>query len=367
MTTASPNWFGFLSDEERVPHSVLSALSHAGALLDRAASKPETVPETVFVSANLVSLVLFRLGRLDDARALCAAEIGYAYHHPDPALRPRLAALGLQPQLNLLRIEGYAGDLDTALAGLAALEEIADGHPVDTPQVRCSPDDFAGDPQLGRRIRALARNVRVSDTCKILLRRGRTGQLLTEAARLRGRWPDLAAQGLQHAAEAPWAACPEQQTPPGPGELYEGDTQSRRLAYVRTLHLAAYEAGCGRAARARELAWPLDAPQAATEEGGWASELTVPRWQAVLGAVLLATGDATRGRELLLDALEFGDRLGDTALSGGVRRLLGLPAPVPPDKGEVAARITELTQRLTDRLTLAHDEPVSRPAAHAEA
>ncbi|WP_037607080.1 hypothetical protein [Streptacidiphilus rugosus] len=336
-TAPPPNWLGLLSDEERVPHDDASAVRRVLEMGEPSGADPEPL----FVAANLLSLVLFRRGRLDAARTLCRAEVGFARSCPPGPHRPRSAALALQPQVNLLRIEGYAGSLDHCLAGLAALERVAAGQDVHTAELEWFPQDVEPDPLLARRVRLLARNIRVADTCKILLRRGRIEELLDQAARFGVLWPGLTAAGLQHAAETPWAARPGAQRPPTAEQLGAGTTQERRLALVRGLHGVAHAfhtgPGGGRAAALR-LAHRLDAAlSAAAAEGPWASPLTVPRWQGVLGAALLLAGEERRGEELMRKALVAADPGGDSALARGLRLRLDGPADGPAAPVDLAA------------------------------
>lgn len=230
MTAPAPNWLGFLSDEERVPQNESAAVDRALGLLSRPADDD---PEPLFVAANLIALVHFRLGRPEHARALCRAETAYARSRVHDGRGPhtaKVAALALQPQVNLVRIEGYAGGLDRALAGLAALERIADGQRVQTQDIDWWPEDLADDPALARRIRALARNIRVSDTCRILHRRARPDLLAPAAARFAERWPTLVAHGIQHAAETPGCSAPR---PPGPPGRPPSPTRTRWPAASR--------------------------------------------------------------------------------------------------------------------------------------
>ncbi|MER8184727.1 hypothetical protein [Kitasatospora sp. NPDC094015] len=350
MTAPVANWLGHLSDEERVPQDEAAAVDRAGALLARAAGEE---PEPLFVAANLIALVQFRLGRLDHARALCRAETAYARRRPPGGPSAQLAALALQPQVNLVRIEGYAGDLDRALAGLAALERIADGLAARTADLDWRPDDLAGDPALARRIRALARNIRVSDTCKILHRRGRPDLLGPEAARFTARWPALASHGIQHAAETPWLLGDGPAGHPvdgpagrsGPAALTDPDPMTRRLAVVRTLHLAAHAADHGEHRRAADLAGPL-VEAIGSLPGPWASPLTVPRWWAVLGAALQHADQERQGRILLRAALA--EARGDAPLVRGVLLRLGEPAPPRPP---APPGLDEVTRRLHTALT----------------
>ncbi|MFJ1707215.1 hypothetical protein [Kitasatospora sp. NPDC088346] len=340
MTAPAPNWLGFLSDEERVPQDEAAAVDRALGLLSRPADDD---PEPLFVAANLIALVHFRLGRPEHARSLCRAETAYARGRVHDGRGPhtaKIAALALQPQVNLVRIEGYAGGLDRALAGLAALERIADGLRVQTQDIDWWPEDLADDPSLARRIRALARNIRVSDTCRILHRRARPDLLAAEAARFTARWPALAAQGIQHAAETPWLLGAGTAGPPGPAALTDPDPMARRLAVVRTLHLAAHAAEHGRSERAAELAEAL-VDAVGGLPGPWASPLTVPRWWAVLGATLQRAGRERQGRILLRAALA--ESRGDAPLVRGI--LLRLGEPAPPRAGE-PARLAEVTHRL---------------------
>ncbi|WP_405582845.1 hypothetical protein [Streptomyces sp. NBC_01190] len=349
MTVPRANWLGFLSDEERVPHGGEALVDRVRALL----ADPRPGPEDLFSAANLVALTLFRLGRLDEARAVCHSEIDYAGDRPDSALRPRLAALGLQPRINLLRIEGYAGDLDRALTGLAALEDVAAGRAVRSGGIDWSPGDLDADPALHRRLRTIARNVRVGDTCKILLRRGRHELLLSEASRFRALWPALTAAGLHQAAEAPWTVAPGRRSVPGPAGPRARTVQESRLAFVRELHTAAHEADTGRTAEAAESASRLAAGLPLLTGGRWASATTVPRWRAVLGAVFVRAGDERSGRALLLDALDAGRRAGDTALAGGAARWLdaaGVTIPAGPERPPDIESLLVVSGRLAARL-----------------
>lgn len=341
-----PDWLGLLADEERIPPDGPAAVDRAHALLDDAGHDPDD-PEPLFVAANLLALVHFRQGRLDLARTVCRAETSYAARR---SADPRCAALALQPQINLLRVEGYAGDLDRALDGLAALERIADGHPVRTPDIRWRPVDVDGDPGLARRVRALARNVRVADTCRILHRRGRTDLLGPAAARLTARWPALAAQGVQHAAETPWLLGAHDADPTDDTGLHEQRHQLRRLAVVRRLHLAARAAADGLPDRAAELADPL-AEVIDALPGPWASPLTLPRWRAVLGVTLRHAGRPAAGDGLTRAALADAVAGGDRPLARGLRLHLGEPEPPAPARApDAGARLDAATGRVLTAL-----------------
>ncbi|MEV4612763.1 hypothetical protein AB0K43_09185 [Kitasatospora sp. NPDC049258] len=337
MTAPAPNWLGHLSDEERVLQDEAAAVERARGLLARPTDED---PEPLFVAANLIALVHFRLGELEQARALCRAETAHGRRRASGGSPAKLAALALQPQVNLVRIEGYAGDLDRALAALAALERIADGLPARTADLDWWPQDLAADPALARRIRALARNVRVSDTCKILYRRARADLLAPAAARFTARWPALAAQGIQHAAETPWLLGTEEAEPPGPAALTDPDPMARRLAVVRTLHLTAHAAERGERQRVVDLAGPL-VEAVGSLPGPWASPLTVPRWWAVLGAALQRADRERQGRILLRAALA--EARGDAPLVRGVLLRLGEPAPPRPS---APAGLDKVTRQL---------------------
>jgi hypothetical protein len=153
--------------------------------------------EDAFVAANRLALEAFRSRERDLAAQVCELEIGYACSRLASGGDERMAMFGLQPVINLIRLNGYAGDLDLARSGLAGLEAIADGE-----SLRLCGLELTEPP--GPRLRALARNNCLVETAKIFWRRGLPDELVSSCARLVAKWPQSTAKGPFHAAEAAW-------------------------------------------------------------------------------------------------------------------------------------------------------------------
>jgi hypothetical protein len=194
MTTAR---LGFLSPEDpvvwREPEDLVNRLRRGfSAGPDNAA----------YVAANRLALEAFRSGQRELAAQVCRLEIDYAAGRLRKRADGQLAMFGLQPVINLIRLEGYIGHLDSARGGLSDLERIARGHAM------C----IAGLPLAGplsAQLRGLARNNCLVETAKIFSRRGLTAELIESTSRLERIWPHSLVVGPFHAHEAAWRAGPE--------------------------------------------------------------------------------------------------------------------------------------------------------------
>ncbi|HWH01944.1 MAG TPA: hypothetical protein VNV66_22110 [Pilimelia sp.] len=309
----NPAWLGFLSPEDvvvwREPHTLAACLARGFGGDDLAA----------YTAANRLALEAFRCGDAALAADVCDREIRYAADALARGGNPRLALLGLQPVINLIRLHGYAADLELARRGLGDLERIADGHPTRILGLTLSADRLD---QLGAdvaAVRALARNNCLMETAKILWRRGRRDELLAACRRLRRKWPASLTTGPFHAAEAEWLC---DATAPAASDLPEPPLLRR----IRLLHRVARQAGTGEAA---EIAARLFARRAAACRAKPAT--AVARDLASLGDALLRCGDTSRGRACLAEA-HAAARAVDPALANLIRgRWLDRDAgPVPP-------------------------------------
>ncbi|WP_129843487.1 hypothetical protein [Streptomyces sp. RFCAC02] len=340
--------FGFLSDTRRAPTGRAEALRTVTELLDRDGTA------SLYRACNLLALVHFRTGDAAGARRLCLAQIAYAraHRHTDRGLR--LAVLALQPQVNLIRLKGYAPrHADTALRELAALEPLIDGRGTRLP-------DYALDDATARRAvdegvldRTVLRNVVVQDTCQILWRHHRHDRLTAAAARLAGRWPGLPeTRCVQHAAEAPWLVDAAAQPEVRPGLLDGPPGAARRLAYVRLLHIAHAgtdpAAGDGRRARARELVTHLAARRDVLD-GPFADPVTPLRWLGSLALTAERAGLPAVARSLFAELAADPAAAADPVLDRLTRERAGLgPRPAPP--GEKDPVPAALTARVSARL-----------------
>lgn len=188
-----------------------------------------------FVAANRLALEAFRSRERDLAAEVCRLEIDYASEQLRSGDDWQTAMLGLQPVINLIRLNGYAGELGAAREGLAALEAIADG-------ARASFGGLTLDGDQAPRVRALARNNCLVETAKIFWRRGEVDEMTAGCARLAAKWPQSTQRGPFHAAEAGWLTAGTAADLPAGGAL-------RRIAGLHVLaRLADSAGGSGHAA-----------------------------------------------------------------------------------------------------------------------
>jgi len=313
-------WLGFLSDEMRSCDTDHMSLRRVTALLARPASDVRST----FIAGNLTALLLFRARRLDDARALCQALIRYALAEHGGSRWPELAAYALQPEINLLRIEGYCGDIGAALGGLAQLDCLAQGMPAQFTALVLDESATAAVIAAGFDLGGLARNILVAETSKILWRRGRHELLRERCADFRRRWPQLAATGgPAHASEAPWLLGGR-----------DGDAHGGTAA--------------GGPAKSRF-------PDAGARPGS-AEPLRCDsiRWDASLTDTMIRVGLRDEARILARELLGRLGQFHDPVLNDGLAeraRLLGLclPAAPGPPAGAGSALDTQ-RDRLLDRL-----------------
>ncbi|WP_147450803.1 hypothetical protein [Streptomyces hoynatensis] len=344
---------GFLSDVQRPPAMGAAALREAAALL--AGSRPQDL----FRACNLLALVHFRTGSAHRARRLCLDQIACALAHRGRPRWPRLAALALQPQINLIRLKGYAPDrVDEALRDLAALEPLTFGRGVRLPDLSFGEDTARQLTESAGLDLDLVRNVLVHDTCGILWRHRLDDRLLAEAARLAALWPESPAHTrVQHAAEAPWLVDALAR-PEVPATALDGARNAAgRLAYVRLLHVADHAAQAGQRDRATRLVETLSANRAALA-GPFASPLTPLRWLGSLArtAERLQRPDLAHG--LLRELAGRPELPADRALHRLVRQGLGDREPprtpdgaaAPPGGAAAPPTVEELTEEAEDRL-----------------
>ncbi|MFI7275045.1 hypothetical protein [Streptomyces sp. NPDC049879] len=340
--------FGFLSDTRRPPSGRATALRTVRELLI------SREPEELYRACNLLALLHFRTGAPEEARALCRDQIAYARARRGTALGPRFTVLALQPQVNLIRLKGYApATADEALRDLAALEPLVSGRGAELP-------DLAYDTATVRRLtedglleRAVVRNIVVQDTLQILRRHRRDAQLLAAAARFRALWPGIPAERtVQHAEEAPWLVDAAAQPVLTPAALdHAPSPTAARLTYVRLLHTAAASAASPGAAgrdRARLLVTAL-AERRDALEGPFASPATPLRWLGHLALTARRAALPDAAAALLGELARHAETPADPVLDGVVRERLGRPPrPVPPD--ERAPVPAELTATVRERL-----------------
>jgi hypothetical protein len=304
-------WLGFLSPEDvvvwRDPRELMDRLTAGFAADDEAA----------FVAANRLALEAFRAGEATAATAVCRAEIDYAASAIGRDFRPRTALLGMQPVINLIRLNGYTADLSLARRGLAGLERLADGAPLRLFGLDLTGEVLASMGGAAPALRGLARNNCLVETAKILWRRGRRDEMLHECRRLRRKWPDTSATGPYHAVEAEWLTDAGDQ-------LTEPVATAGVTRRIRGVHQVSQGRGDDPVERARLLY-----RNRARAYHGQPSA----RDLAVLGDALLRLGDGVRGRRCLAEAHDLAVRA-DPVLANRIRsRWLGhgpRAGPVPP-------------------------------------
>ena len=290
----------------------------------------------VFVAANRLALEAFRGGERDLATEICQLEIRYAAAKlADGGVQAAL--LGLQPVINLIRLNGYAGDFGLAWRGLAGLEAIADG------QATCIAG-FSLGPGQPVAVRALARNNCLVETPKILWRRNRGDDMVASGRRLLAKWPRSAVSGPLHSAEAPWLTGAEDAMRaaglPAPPAL-------RRLCALHALEQAVpgSEALAGElfASRAEALAKP---PAAAARDLTCLGRALAGLGRPADATACLALAQATAGPA-------------DPALANRIRRewleITSDPSALPPELD--ASRLTGPQLRAAGELAAARLGP----------
>ncbi|MET7333182.1 hypothetical protein [Nonomuraea sp. NPDC005650] len=342
-------WLGYLADDERVTPDNAAVLARADAIL----SEPPGDLARLFVGCNLLALLLYRVRRLTEATAVCRGEIALALRRRGTSEWPLAASLALQPQINLLRAEGFAGDFRRALHGLRELEELATGRPVRLPDLEIDDPMVAAMIRYGPEPLELARSACVIDTCKILWRRGLGQELIEASARLRRRWPGLvAAGGPAFAAEAPWLVSPLELAPPA---LDQRSPALRRLAFIRLLHVAAAAVQAGKWQAARRASAELLANREVAG-GAFASPLTPLRWLASLGDTLLRLDLHEDAAGPLRQALNGARAYGETTLAGALAARLAVADPAwsgRPAERAAPTLADEFAKKLTKTVELA--------------
>jgi hypothetical protein len=334
---------GFLSDEERVPERGAAALARVRAVLR---TRGENVTG-LFEAANLLALVMFHARRVQDAVEVSRRSIERGQRLAAEPGRESLLFHTLQPQINLLRIEGFAGDPDVALAGLSGLDDLASGRRARVGDLKFDEDAIAAADAAGLPLRRLAAAVRTVDTCKILWRRGRTDELLEFAATDgTGRVP--ASAGPTHGREAPWLVRPLEvptRTPP-----------TTPLGFIRLLHIADAAVAAGEWALAGRTVSELAEARTVLTRFRFLSPLTPARCLASLAESALRLGAEEVALEVGAEAAAIADHEGDRLLGHQLAALLdgGEPADPPPDLDSVSPddlqhTVTELFFRLAEK------------------
>jgi hypothetical protein len=353
----APQWLGFLSDEMRSCDKYSVSVRKIAARLNQPASDIEST----FVAANLTALLLFRSRQRDEARDICDRAIAFALAHRSHQRWPEFALLALQPEVNLLRIDGYAGDLATASEGLRQLDQLSSGRPAEFGAFALDGATIDAIRRRGFDLPGFARNVLVAETCKIFWRRGRPQALLPLCAGFERRWPDLIlAGGPAHAREAPWLigvqAEPATTAGTASGAGLAGlPVRLRRAEYVCRLHAAAHLALSGQAEMARQSCLEMLGCRARLR-GSFVSPVTPIRWDAALADTLIRCGMAEEARGLIVSALNRLAGYSDPALQQGLYERACLAGaepgqPQPADPGSAAAELSRQRRRLAGRLS----------------
>jgi hypothetical protein len=330
-------WPGFLTDEARPPAPGV-LLGWVDGLLAR-----PPADEDLFVAANLIALVAFRAGDVRLARDISHAEIAYALRRE--ADGPEYLMYALQPQINLLRIDGSGPDPGAALRGLARMGRLASGLPVDFPALGFSAERIDRLDRAGQPVRRVARTTHVVETCKILARHRRWEDLAAAGSALLAAYPDLGETGPHHAAEALWLGAAADQSPPSEAALDGRAVPAVRAAFVQLTHHTAHLADIGAhddaVARGMRLLARWD-----VLDGRFSAPTTPLRWRASLADSVLRAGRRDLAEPVLEDV--FGESAGDPVLHRGVADRLGVPgvAGAPWDEAGMAA----LAGRVLDRL-----------------
>ncbi|NUR58372.1 MAG: hypothetical protein HOV87_06720 [Catenulispora sp.] len=300
--------------------------------------------ESLFIAANLIALVAFRTGDVGLARRISQEEIGYALRRQ--ADGPVYLMYALQPQINLLRIDGYGSDPDGALDGLGSLARLASGLGMELPELSISMEQVARLDAAGLPVRRVARTTHIVDTCKILYRHRLWERLAEAGTALLARYPDVRGTGPHHAAEALWLGAAAQQPPPDANALDGAPVQAVRLAFLQLMHHTAHLADLGRREEAVRQAASLLA-RADILDGSFTSPMTPLRWRASLADSLLRAGRMDLA-EPVLSEVHHGSG-GDSPLHRGIAERLGVPAQEEPRAGR--EETLALAGQVLDRLT----------------
>lgn len=329
-------WPGFLADEARPPATAVM-LAWVDGLLARVPGD-----EDLFTAANLLALAVFRAGDVGLARRISHEEIGYAARRR--ADGPVYLMYALQPQINLLRIDGHGAEPESALEGLDRLGRLASGLPVELPELGISAEQIVRLDEAKLPVRRVARTTHVVDTCKILFRHRAWTRLAETGAALLARYPEIRETGPHHAVEAQWLGAPTAQSPPDERALDDKSRSAGYLAFLKLIHHTAHLADLGRKDDAADQARRLLARRDVLD-GRFASPLTPVRWRASLADSLVRVGRPDLARPVLEDIREAS--AADPPLQRGVAERLGLAPDGEPDRRQ---QMSALAERLLERL-----------------
>ncbi|GHJ50627.1 hypothetical protein Cs7R123_79690 [Catellatospora sp. TT07R-123] len=316
MTTS--RWLGYLSDESRVTATVPRLCDKVERRLSEI-----TCTAQVFEAANLFALMLFRAGMTDDARTVCHAELAFALRRRGRSDWPETVAFAVQPQINLLRLDGYAGDHHRGLRGLQELAEISRTRGGALPDADISSPDWAVVPDWNL-LRNTIRDVVIADTCKVTHRRSTAAALLEAAAVLRAHWPLSSHSGAQHAYEAPYLVDAVRAERDGVAAVGGIGRRSGLTRAIQLCHLASQLAQAGERGPAEAHAQTAQRFVAQAGSLTLQSRLTRLRIRCAIADTLHATGHVSRARaEFEQVVLELDGE--DPALACDIVRRLGGP------------------------------------------
>jgi hypothetical protein len=331
-------WLGFLTDEARPPADGVM-LSWVDGLLSRPPND-----EDLYVAANLIALVVFHTGDADLARRISHEAIHYALRRQ--AGDPIYLMYALQPQINLLRIDGFGDDPDDALNSLGLLARLASGLDTELPALSISTEQIDRLDEAGLPVRRVARTTHIVDTCKILYRHRQWDRLTEAGTALLARYPEVCDTGPHHAAEALWLGAVAQQPEPAEKALDSGPVQAVHLTFLQLMHHTAHLADLGRSQEAVRQAARLLARQDILD-GRFGSPMTPLRWRASLADSLLRAGRPDLAEPVFSEVHR--ESAGDPLLDRGVAERLGLPPAQEPRAGR--EETLALAERVLDRLS----------------
>jgi len=245
--------------------------------------------EPVFVTCNRLALELYRAGSLERAVDLCHRLLEFADRRQLEGVEPAVSALALQPMVNLIRVEGYTGEVSTAFEHLAELENLALGHEAVIFGRPVSSWFGAASPADRRWVQCFARNVVIVETAKMTLRRVPSSSWRATARRLIGMWPDTGISGPWHSHEL-WMVSGGQMR----GGLLDVAPELGMLA--RTYSLASFGEP--------DLTQLVDLYDVRTSFAR-KNSLSAGRFRSVLAHLLMSVGDRRRAAVVAREAVDL--------------------------------------------------------------
>lgn len=348
MTQENPaRRLDYLSDGERVTGTYASHSIRVRRVL----SETELNISKVFGAANLHALRLFRLGEVQRATDLCKAEIACSQRNFD---RPTISILGLDPQVNLIRIEGFVGDAKKAVTNFQLLKQLLDGKSVCLPNLAWQAETLESCPRDTQiRVLGFVRNAIVVDTCKILLRRNLWDDLREQAEGFKILWPRAIANGLHHPVEVPYIVDPAIQDVP-PLEFDNGHLGARR-SFIQILHLAGFYADEGDTAQAITLIKKIEMAWEYVSQNDL-SPSTLGRWQVNLAQTYRRIGQYDKAQEMLIESWSIAKEIADEELARQALMIgistdpLGTESTFPENQDLIRSDALDLCQTIEETL-----------------